>query len=118
MMKYVVYPKSYQPECGVFAANAKDVAKGLIRTKSSNIWAFMMDISNRKDKVGTLYIQFKNKYGGPGDVYCYYEVPVMLYRKMVGALSKGHFFWMYIRNNFKYSKLTGNKRGILPNAVN
>ena len=115
---FIVYPSSYRQDEAITAASAKDVAKGLVRVKSSNIWSYMMDIANRKDKTGTLYIQFKGKHGGPGDIYCYYDVPVMLYRKFVGALSKGHFFWMYIRNEFSYSKLTGNKRGLLPNAVN
>ena len=117
-MKYIVYPKSYILDMPITAASAKDVAMGLVRTQSSNIWAYMIDIADRHDKVGTLYVQFKGKYGGPGDIYCYYDVPVMLYRKWLSAPSKGHFFWMYIRNNFKYSKLTGNKRGVYPNAVN
>jgi hypothetical protein len=117
-MKFIVYPKSYTPDFPIFSASAREVSQNLMRTKSSNIWGYMMDIADRHDKTGTLYIQFKNKHGGPGDVYCYYDVPIMIYRKFVGALSKGHFFWMYIRNNFKYSKLTGNKRGVYPNAVN
>lgn len=117
-MKYIVYPKSYVNDCDIFAASARDVAKGMVRTQSSNIWSYMIDIADRHDKIGTLYVQFKGKHGGPDDVYCYYDVPVTLYRKWLSAPSKGHFFWVYIRNAFKYSKLTGNRRGILPNAVN
>lgn len=122
-MKAYKITSSYQPTLRItkrpiMAASARDVAKGLIRTASSNIWAFMIDIASRKDKTGTLYVQFKNKRGGPGDIYCYYDFPVVMYRKWLSATSKGHFFWLYIRNNYKYSKLTGDRRGRLSNAVN
>lgn len=95
----------------------RDILKRLVRCRSSNIWGYAMDIDDGYD-LGTLYIQFKNETGGPGDVYRYYEFPLRLYNKLVGALSKGHFFWVNIRNKFQYSKLTGDKRGKLRNAVN
>ena len=100
------------------AINTKNLAQNLVRVKSSNVWAYGLNIRDRKDKTGDLIVQFKNKNGGPGDVYIYYDFPSALYRKWQSAPSKGHFFWVYIRNNFNYSKLTGNKRGVLPNAIN
>lgn len=100
------------------AINTKNLAQNLVRVKSSNVWAYGLNIKDRKDKTGDLIVQFKNKNGGPGDVYIYYDFPSALYRKWQSAPSKGHFFWVYIRNNFNYSKLTGNRRGVLPNAIN
>lgn len=103
----------------VFAAiNTKNLAQNLTRVRSSNIWSYGLNLRNRKDKTGDLLVQFKNKNGGAGDVYIYYDVPTMIYRRWQSAPSKGHYFWVYIRNNFKYSKLTGDKRGKLANAVN
>lgn len=90
----------------------------MVRVKSSNIWAYNLNVKNKNDQVGDLYIQFKGPRGGPEDVYVLYDVPVRLYRRLVTAPSKGHFYWQYLRNNFKYSKLTGDKRGKLRNAVN
>ena len=100
------------------AINTKNLAKDLVRVRSSNVWAYGLNIRNRKDKTGDLLVQFKNKSGGAGDLYIYYDVPTMVYRRLQSAPSKGHYFWVYIRNNFKYSKLTGDKRGKLANAVN
>lgn len=100
------------------AVNTKDLAQHLVKVRSSNVWAYGMNIKNRKDKVGDLLVQFKGKQGGPGDIYIYYDVPVVIYRRWQSAPSKGHYFWVYIRNNYKYSKLTGDKRGKLHNAVN
>ena len=102
----------------VAAINTRNLTKNLVRVRSSNVWAYAINIRDRKDKTGDVIAQFKGKNGGPGDIYIYYDVPVNLYRRWVGAPSKGHFFWQYIRNNFQYSKLTGNKRGVLPNAIN
>lgn len=102
----------------ILCASSRDLMKNLVRVKSSNVWGYYLDIKNRKDKTGDLIVQFKNKGGGPGDVYLYFDVPVMLYRKWHTATSAGHFFWKYIRNDFKYRKLTGDKRGKLKNAVN
>lgn len=100
------------------AINTKNIAQNLVRCKSSNVWAYGMNIRDRKDKTGDLIMQFKNKNGGAGDVYIYYSVPVTMYRRLQSATSVGHFVWQYLRNNFNYSKLTGNKRGVLPNAIN
>ena len=65
-----------------------------------------------------MIVQFKAKEGGPGDIYIYYDVPFTLFRRWQATQSKGHFFWKHIRNYFKYSKLTGDKIGKLPNAIN
>lgn len=100
------------------ASNAKELASKLVRVKSSNVWAYGMNIKDKKDKTGDLLIQFKGRNGGPGDIYMYYNVPVMVWRKFITATSKGHFFWVMIRNNFTYRKLTGDKRTHLKNGVN
>ena len=68
-------------------------------------------------KYGDLYMQFKGRNGGPGDIYVYYDVPTALYRRLVAAPSKGHFFWQYLRNNFIYAKLTGDKKTHLKNGI-
>ena len=100
------------------AASSRDLTQNLVRVRSSNVWAYGINIKNRKDRTGDLVVQFKNKNGGAGDVYIYYDVPVQIFRRWQSATSVGHYFWVYIRNHYNYSKLTGNKRGMLPNAVN
>ena len=100
------------------AKSIRDITSNLVRVKSSNVWAYGIDIKDRKSTSGTVFIQFKGKNGGPGDVYAYYDVPVKIWRQLVGAPSKGHAFWVLIRNNFLYRKLTGDRRGKLRNAVN
>lgn len=100
------------------AISSRDLSKNLVRVKSSNLWAYTISIKDNKSKVGDVLCQFKGKNGGPGDIYMYYDVPVSLWRKWLTAPSKGHFFWQYIRNNFYYRKLTGNKKGVLKNAIN
>lgn len=100
------------------AINTRDAAKNMVRVKSSNIWSYGINVRNNNDKVGDVLTQFKGPNGGPGDIYIYYDVPVKVYRRWHTAPSRGHYFWQYIRNNFKYSKLTGDKRGKLPNAIN
>ena len=103
----------------IFAAiSTKDITKNMVRAKSSNIWSYAINVRKAGDNTGDMYIQFKDKNGGPDDIYMYYDVPVKLYRRFITSSSKGHFFWKYIRNDFRYRKLTGNKRGVLPNAVN
>lgn len=99
-------------------ASSRDLTQDLVRVKSSNIWAYSMNIKDRKSGIGDIVVQFKAPHGGPGDIYIYYDVPVRVYRRWQSAPSKGHYFWQYIRNFYKYSKLTGNKHGVLPNAVN
>ena len=99
--------------------SSREITKNMVRVKSSNIWSYCIDIKNYGDKFGTVYVQFKGKEGGPnGGLYRYYDIPIKLWRQWIGTTSKGHFFWKSIRNNFKYSKLTGDKKGKLPNAVN
>lgn len=100
------------------AINTRDLSKNLVRVKSSNIWAYGMNLRDRKDKTGEVVVQFKGNKGGPGDVYIYYDVPLVVWRKWLSATSKGHYFWMFIRNTYMYSKLTGDKRGKLRNAIN
>lgn len=100
------------------AINTRDLASHIGQVRSSNIWGYYYYKPDRKSREGYLLIQFKNKNGGKGDVYIYYDVPFTIYRKLETTNSKGHYFWVYIRNYYKYSKLTGNKRGVLPNAIN
>lgn len=100
------------------ATNARDLTSRLVRVKSSNIWAYGMNIESNKDKTGDLMIQFKGRNGGPGDIYMYFNVPVQVWRKLLSAPSKGHAFWVLIRNNFSYRKLTGDKRTHLKNGMN
>ena len=102
----------------ILAASSKDITKNLVRVRSSNIWAYGINIEKRGDKTGDVVVQFKAKNGGTGDIYMYFDVPVQVYRRWVNSTSKGHYFWVYIRNNYSYRKLTGDKRGKLPNAVN
>lgn len=102
----------------IMAASARELTEGMIRVESSNVWSYKMNVKHMGDDTGDVYVQFKNKRGGPGDVYVYYDVPIRVYQKWITTSSKGHYFWEYIRNKYKYSKLTGDKRGKLPNAIN
>lgn len=90
--------------------SSKKITQNMIRVKSSNIWSYTINIRGNNDKVGDVYVQFKNAGGGPGDVYVYYDVPISVYRRWHSASSKGHFMWRFIRGKYKYSKLTGDKR--------
>lgn len=100
----------------VFAATvARDISKKMVRVSSSNIWSIGFDPSD--NKTGKLVIQFKSDKGGPGDIYLYYDIPNLIYRKMITAPSKGHAFWTLIRNRYKYSKLTGDKKAKTPLGV-
>lgn len=126
LMKRIRYPQlqeicfcsSSDRQAILASISSKDIAKSMVRVKSSNVWAYNINIRSNKDRTGDVYVQFKDNRGGPGDVYVYYDVPVVMYRRWHSAPSVGHYFWKYIRNNFKYSKLTGDKRGKLRNAVN
>lgn len=102
----------------IASISTRDLSKNMVRVKSSNIWSYGMNIRDNKSKTGDVLVQFKGKNGGPEDIYILYDVPIKLYRRWISAPSKGHFFWVYLRNNFKYSKLTGDKKGKLKNAVN
>lgn len=102
-------------ECAI---STRDISRNMVRVKSSNVWSIGINVREHGDRTADVVAQFKGKNGGPGDIYIYYDVPVKLYKMWVTANSKGHFLWRYLRNNFKYSKLTGDKRGKLPNAIN
>lgn len=97
--------------------SSREVSRNLVRVKSSNIWSYGVQTELGKNTCD-LYVQFKNPTGGPGDVYQYFDFPIRTWKKFITAPSKGHFFWKYVRNNFRYRKLTGDKRGKLPNAIN
>lgn len=100
------------------AMSTKHMAKNLVRVKSSNIWAYGMNVRTAKDKTGDVMVQFKGKDGGPDDVYIYYDVPVIVYRRWLSAPSKGHYLWRYIRGKYKFAKLTGDKKTKMPGGVN
>ena len=100
------------------AISSRNITEKLLRVKSSNVWAYGIYIDSPDDETGDVVAQFKEADGGPGDIYMYLDVPIEVYRKWVTAPSKGHYFWQHIRNKYKYRKLTGDKLGKLPNAVN
>ena len=100
------------------AINTREFAQDIVRVNSSNVWGYKFNVKRAGDNTGDMLVQFKGPNGGPGDIYIYYDVPIRIYQRWQSAPSKGHYFWVYVRNNFKYSKLTGNRRGVLPNAVN
>ena len=102
----------------IMAASTRELAQKLMRVKSSNVWAYYLNVKNYGDDKGDLLVQFKARNGGPGDIYIYYDVPIRVFHRWQSAPSKGHYFWQYIRNVYQYHKLTGNKRGVLPNAIN
>ena len=103
----------------IFASmSAREITKNMVRVKSSNIWSYGINLRRTQDKTGDVYVQFKNSNGGAGDIYVYYEVPIVIYRRWLGASSKGHFFHQYIRNNYVFAKLTGDKRTKLKGGVN
>lgn len=97
---------------------SRDLAKNMIRVKSSNLWSYCIFIADRKDKTGRVFVQFKGPKGGPGDIYSYYDVPITLWRRFVTAPSKGHFLWQYIRGKFPYDKLTGDKKTKMRGGIN
>lgn len=99
-------------------ASSKDLLDTLVRVKSSNIYSYGMDVDNIEDNVGDVVVQFKGKNGQPDDIYMYFDVPIIVFRRWVSAPSKSRYFWRYIRNNYKYRKLTGDKRTKLPNGIN
>ena len=117
IVSFCLIDKEYTKEAIKCAISTKELTRNLSRVKSSNLWSAGINVKDQKSKTGDMLIQFKDKNGGPGDIYIYYDVPILTYRKFVSAPSKGHAFWKLIRNYFKYAKLTGNKHGVLPNAV-
>lgn len=97
--------------------SSREISNNLIRVKSSNIWSYGVQTELGRNTCD-LYVQFKNSTGGPGDVYQYFDFPLRAWKKFITAPSKGHFFWKYVRSNYRYRKLTGDKRGKMPNAIN
>lgn len=95
--------------------STRDFAAKLKQVRSSNVWAYAFNPKN--EQVGDLLMQFKNKNGGPGDVYIYYDVPNKIWHRLAVAESKGHAFWQLIRHKYTYAKLTGDKRTKLPNGI-
>lgn len=93
----------------------QDFVKKLARVKSSNVWSYAFQ--PKDETKGDMLMQFKQKDGGPGDIYIYYDVPSKIWQRLVAAPSKGHAFWELIRNVFTYAKLTGDKRTHLPNGI-
>lgn len=100
------------------AISSRDITKNMVRVKSSNIWAYNINVKGNQDRVGDVYVQFKGRKGGPGDVYVYYDVPTKIYQKWHTSPSKGHFFWQYIRGKYTFAKLTGDKRTKQKGGVN
>ena len=118
ILENIAFTSTSERKAVLAAINTKNLADNLVRCKSSNVWAYGMNIKDKKDKTGDLLMQFKGKNGGPGNLYIYFDVPIVIYRRLQSAPSVGSFFWKYIRNVYKYSLLTGTKRGVLPNAIN
>ena len=118
ILENIAYTSTSDRQSVLAAINTRNLADNLVRCKSSNVWAYGMNIKDKKDKTGDLLMQFKDKNGGPSDLYIYYDVPVVIYRRLQSTPSIGHFFWLNIRNNYRYSKLSGDRHGVLPNAVN
>lgn len=98
--------------------SSRDLTKDMIRVKSSNVWAYNINVRKNGDSTGDLYVQFKGDNGGPGDIYVYYDVPVKVYSRWGSAPSKGHYFWQHIRGKYKYAKLTGDKKTKMKGGVN
>lgn len=97
--------------------SARNITQDMIRVKSSNMWAYCIDIKRAQDQTGNVYIQFKGTNGGPGDIYVYFDVPILIYRKLLNAPSKGHAFWQYIRGKYSFAKLTGDKKTKMQGGV-
>lgn len=93
----------------------QDFVKKLARVKSSNVWSYAFQ--PKDDQTGDMLMQFKNKNGGPGDIYIYYNIPNRLWQRFSVTPSKGRFFWQHVRNVFTYAKLTGDKRTKLANGI-
>ena len=102
----------------IMAASARELTENMVRVKSSNLWSIKINVKEMGDDTGDIYIQFKDSKGGPGDVYVYFDVPVKVYQRFAAAPSKGHYFWVHIRNKYYYRKLTGDKRAKLKNGLN
>lgn len=115
---YMFIDSSLRQEVIECATNSRDLTKNMIRVKSSNLWSYGINIPDARSKTGDVVIQFKGKNGGPGDIYLYEDVPINVWRRFITYPSKGAFHWKYIRNVYRYRKLTGDKRTHLPNGIN
>ena len=118
IMEAIMMSAREDREAVMSAINTRNLASNIVRVKSSNLWGYAINVKKHGDKTGDVIAQFKSETGGAGALYIYYDVPVQVYRRWVSAPSKGSFFWKHIRNVYKYSKLTGDKRGKLKNAIN
>jgi len=49
----------------------------------------------------TLYLRFRS-----GDVYRYFEFPDEQYQDLLDAESRGRYFLIHIRNQFRYERLS------------
>lgn len=98
--------------------SSRELTKNLVRVRSSNVWAYCINIKNRKDKTGDVLVQFKGPKGGPGDIYIYYSVPINIWRKIIGSPSAGHAVWQYLRGRYTYAKLTGDKKTKMRGGIN
>ena len=70
-----------------------------------------------QDGFGFLRSAQSNYLAGPDDIYVYFDVPIVIFRKMVAAPSAGHAFWQYIRGKYSYAKLTGDKKTKMKGGV-
>lgn len=107
----------YRNDIIMAGLSSRDIAKDIVKVRSSNVWGYTINVRDKDYEYGDVYVQFKSDKGGPGDIYVYYDVPTKLFQRWHTAPSKGHFFWQYIRNNFVYAKLTGDKKTHLKNGV-
>ena len=103
------FSKSYRSEITA-SITSKDITKNMVRVRSSNIWSYGINVREYGDDTGDVYVQFKGRNGGPDDIYVYFDVPVVVYRRWVSFPSKGRYLWQHIRGKYKYAKLTGDKK--------
>jgi len=66
-----------------------------ISVRSSNIKSIGYD-----EYIKTLEIEFNS-----GDIYQYFNVPLIKYRSLMSASSDGSYFYHNIRNKYKWSKI-------------
>ena len=62
---------------------------------SSNVRAIGYDAQKQ-----TLEVEFLN-----GSVYQYYNVPENMHQQIMNASSKGQFLYLYIKNQYPYSRV-------------
>jgi hypothetical protein len=62
--------------------------------ESSNVLKFGYD-----EEFNKLMVEFKN-----GNMYEYFDVPVLIYESMKSASSKGKFLAQEIKGNYRYSR--------------